>query len=188
MRLRLDALITEVENKERIESNTDHRSGLTLEETIREQCVWGIDCYTRRNLELAMEAMDVPKDHKCASDEWRQQFIEKTVLPAINAQEPSEAHKMESVMLSIIRNGTEAEVEAAKAIFHWIELLGCAHFKIHPKGTGHPRDLTQQLLRPWPAGVVCLQKEGIKPNTFIKQYLGQVSTPNLFILVLVQVS
>ena len=88
-------------------------------------------------LELAIEAMDVPSDHPSASKSWRQHFIEKIVLPAINRQGPLDAHKMEAAMGAIIATGSVHHVEAAKAILHWIDILGSAHFKIHPKGTGH---------------------------------------------------
>ena len=49
----------------------------------REQTVWGIDCYTRRMLEIAIEDRVVPKELHRASVVCN--FIDRIVLPAINS-------------------------------------------------------------------------------------------------------
>ena len=41
------------------------------------------------------------------------------------------------------------------------EILGDDHFRIHPKGTG----------------VICTNKNGIRPDVFVSEYLGEIYPP-----------
>ena len=69
---------------------------------IKEVPVWGIDCYTRRMVELsiedhAKELFDLKTVHT---------FIEKRLLPTINAQSIDTAHDMSVALEAIVANPT----------------------------------------------------------------------------------
>jgi hypothetical protein len=66
-------------------------SSLRLNEDIKEVPVWGIDCFTRRMVEMAIEDR-VPSAQR--SSLIIAAFIEKKLLPAINAQRSESAHNM----------------------------------------------------------------------------------------------
>ena len=74
------------------------RPPLTIGVHIKEVPVWGIDSYTRRMVELAIEDR-APMKHRTLTSV--QHFIEKVLLPAINRQPTRTAHNMAVVLHSI---------------------------------------------------------------------------------------
>ena len=67
---------------------------------IKEVPVWGIDCYTRRMVELSIE------DHakELYNLKTVHTFIEKRLLPTINAQSTDTAHDMSVALDAIVAN------------------------------------------------------------------------------------
>jgi len=153
---------------------------------IVEQPVWGIDCYTRRNITSCIE-----KDFDSAI---ALEFIEKWLLPAINACPVALAHNMINAArilegLSLPRSATLEEEHAddsgderwshsllgkalkdkmcksgppwLKSVAHQLRLaistLGHDFFRVHPKGHG----------------AIVLQPK-LKANTLVTFYRGEV--------------
>ena len=71
----VDSMCVTVCDRVNSDSRILHEEPLRLGTDLREQPVWGIDCYTRRNVELAIGG--TPASAKA--------FIEQALLPAINA-------------------------------------------------------------------------------------------------------
>jgi hypothetical protein len=127
---------------------------------LKEAPVWGIDSYVRKMIELTIE------DH--VSEEYRskqsvRRFIEKRLLPAINAQSPQKAHNMTYALDYILEDQSTSVTDKrfAEAIYPAVEEKCSEHFKIHPKGTG----------------IICTDSEGIAPHTVVSEYLGELYPP-----------
>lgn len=153
---------------------------------IVEQPVWGIDCYTRRNITSCIE---IDFDSSIALE-----FIEKWLLPAINACPVEQAHNMINAARILegisLPNSTALEEEYAddsgderwshsllgkalkdkmvksgppwlKSVAHQLRLaistLGHDFFRVHPKGHG----------------AIVLQPK-LKANTLVTFYRGEV--------------
>ncbi len=135
-----------------------------------EQCVWGIDRYTARNVSLA-----IGMEYAAVSTE----FIESWLLPAINACEPNAAfditHATQFLQGLPPRNGGKLTVfgkilldKVKKSGPRWLsdaaKKLNVANsiydgaFCIHPKGQG----------------VVVIKAEGLKSGTLVTHYLGEL--------------
>lgn len=130
---------------------------------LKEVPVWGIDCYTHRMIEIAIEDR-VAKELFCQKTVRR--FIDRRILPAINAQPPDVAHNMGVVANYIIQCADENPSKVidkiyAAALADAVNFFGIDSFRIHPKGTG----------------VVCTAPEGIPPHVLISEYLGTDKTP-----------
>lgn len=72
---------------------------LQLGKDIQEVPVWGLDSYTRRMIEIALEDRVEPYRRTEASV---RRFIEKKLLPAINAQSPDRAHNINCAIDAIL--------------------------------------------------------------------------------------
>ena len=89
-------------------------------------------------------------------------FVERCLLPAINAQSSDKAHNMWFAASSIkTASRIVDEVHMANAILQAVEMCGLEYFKIHPKGTG----------------LICTAPQGIKPHTVVSEYLGEMYPP-----------
>jgi len=106
---------------------------------------------------MASESLKAPNDNEIIA------FIEKKILPSINAQLPNQAHNMWFALNAIVNNPTssEKEIDMASAVLVSIDKLGIECFKIHPKGTG----------------VICTSERGINPHVVVANYLGELYPP-----------
>jgi hypothetical protein len=93
----------------RVQDKVCNEMGVLSREPLREgidfqtRPVWGIDCYTRRMIELTIE--DAYKADKRASKfkiERVHEFIRRKLLPAINAQDVARAHNMDYALSAIM--------------------------------------------------------------------------------------
>ena len=96
----LDIMMVQVQDRVCTTDNVLNREPLQLGIHIKEVPVWGIDCYTRRMVELsvedhAKELFDLKTVHT---------FIEKRLLPTINAQSSETAHNMSIALEAIVAN------------------------------------------------------------------------------------
>jgi len=99
----LDILIGRVQDRVCTELGVLTKNTLTLGVDILEQPVWGIDCYTRTNIEMILDE----RFRGELSLEQKKDFIERKLLPAINAQDPSVAHDMRKAFESIVQNSVK---------------------------------------------------------------------------------
>lgn len=170
----LEIMLVTVQDRVCTESNVLECIPLVLNKDIKEVPVWGIDSYTRRMVEMILE----DKISECyRSDILIKRFIEKRLLPAINAQSPELAHNMNYAVNSIINTESslslllhcttdttssssyhKLDITYALALKDAIQEYTIDVFRIHPKGTG----------------VVCMNPEGIKPHVFVTEYLGEL--------------
>ena len=93
-------MMVQVQDRVCTTDNVLNREPLQLGIHIKEVPVWGIDCYTRRMVELsiedhAKELFDLKTVHT---------FIEKRLLPTINAQSSETAHNMSIALEAIVAN------------------------------------------------------------------------------------
>eukprot|EP01050_Picozoa_sp_SAG11_P001984 SAG11_NODE_95_length_17051_cov_3.557102_6_plen_414_part_00 len=119
----------------------------------------GIDSYTRRQVQFALE-----DKLKTIGEAGRTHWLERVLLPAINAQ-GEQGWDMRLALVSIISRpvggGTPAwHAEGARAVLEELEKTQ-EDYRVHPKGTG----------------VICRREEGIQPNEYITQYLGELVPP-----------
>ena len=154
--------IVKIQVQDRVcnETNVLGRGPLGIGPSLKEEFVWGIDCYTQRMIEIAVEDNVDPvyfRKEDIAS------FIEKKLLPAINAQAPQSAHNMTYALKSIMSSisSTSLDHVYANAILKSIDKLSIDTFKIHPKGRG----------------IICTNPLGIPPHVFITEYLGEIYPP-----------
>ena len=69
---------------------------------LKEAPVWGIDCYTRRMIELAILDNVAHSDGVVTSGVAVTRFIEKRLLPTVNAQDPDRAHNITYSLRSVL--------------------------------------------------------------------------------------
>ena len=123
--------------------------------TLIEKDVWGIDCYTRKNIVLAI-------GNHLASEEEKTFFVEKVLLPHINMQASDVAWDMRVALNAISRNihGNieEKYVNAADAVVSAVNRWEDHNFRVHPKGKG----------------IICVKEGGIRKDEFINEYQGEV--------------
>jgi hypothetical protein len=131
----------------------------------KEVPVWGIDCYTRRMVELSIEERVKPVE--LFKIENVQIFIESYLLPAINLQPIELSYNMyysadyinKNCMINKFNILTRDILDAySTALLSAINDFGCDLFQIHPKGTG----------------VVCTNPEGIAPHIVVSEYIGEM--------------
>jgi hypothetical protein len=94
----LEIMCVNVQDRVCSETGVLQRTPLVLGQDIKEVPVWGIDSYTRRMVEMALEDR-VPADRRSPSAV--RTFIEKKLLPAINDQAPDKAHNMNYALNAI---------------------------------------------------------------------------------------
>jgi len=95
----MEIMIQNVQDRVLTEAQILEKAPLQLGKDIIEIPVWGIDCYTRRMVEISIEDR-VPKyerDFSTVND-----FIEHCLLPAINAQPSDRAFNMYYATISIL--------------------------------------------------------------------------------------
>eukprot|EP00946_MAST-07B_sp_MAST-7B-sp1_P003777 g3777.t1 len=152
--------------------------------------VWGIDSYTRRNLELALN--EVPPSMRLQPKEMRAYF-NKLLLPALNNQEDNAAHNMIHALTDVLRGAlskvpkTQSSNGDPKSIANrvrtgeankWLRIATCTkaaleaydiwgdhNFAVHPKGCGVLAD---------PNG------QGIRRGEYINSYVGEIYPPWLW--------
>ena len=95
----LDIMKSTVQDRVCTENGVLNGSPIGLGDSLKEVPVWGIDCFTRRNIEMAVEDRVPSARHTAASVK---RFIERRVLPTINQQAPEVAHNMSLTASSII--------------------------------------------------------------------------------------
>ena len=175
----MEIMIGQVQDRVNTQTGVLDAEPVNLGSRLKEVPVWGIDCYTRRMVELAIldhdailhdapndstgaegsSSFDIPKGKEAEI----RKFIEKRLLPAINSQSLERAHNMWYALDSIAQDSVSSgrEKEIARAIMISIDKLGIDQFKIHPKGTG----------------VVCTDPGGLKPHVVVSLYLGELYPP-----------
>lgn len=167
-----------------------------------EREVWGIDCHTRRMLELILneklglitvkeapvagtsagasaggKTKKLDESHRFIIEEIEAvekviaknkavtRFLEKVLLPAINAVPEQQAHKMDMAFKYIIKSARSSALDKQYASVLLQAMAEYAdndeHFRIHPKGTG----------------VICTAADGIAPHVVITDYLGEMYPP-----------
>ena len=160
-----------------------------------EREVWGIDCNTRRMLELILNeklkkiSVDKPAKNKNgykAGDVEESQvtledihkvekiisgnksvtkFLEKTLLIAINAVPEIQAHKMDIVLKHIIDNPRTTALDKKYAEILLDALVDYS-------------DSDERFrIHPKGTGVICTAPEGIPPHVVICDYLGEMYPP-----------
>ena len=162
----MDIMLGQVQDRVCNQLGVLHQSPLSLGTKVVEAPVWGIDSSTRRMVEMAIEdrfsSSLRSEARRRAMQVSIQEFIEKRLLPAINAQKADEAHLMQHALASIIaNNASQIWVEYAHATLKGIERYGSEYFRVHPKGTG----------------VICVCPEGLPAHVFITEYLGELYPP-----------
>lgn len=80
---------------------------------LKEIPVWGIDCYTRRIIELCLQssaAMSTTKKSITA-------FVEQTLLPTINSLPEDHAHNMKHVLSKIVQVSKQMSCVCKRHVF-----------------------------------------------------------------------
>jgi hypothetical protein len=95
----LDIMTAQVQDRVCNEGRILQCEPLVLGVDVKEAPVWGIDCYTRRMIELAIE--DGVLNGKQLKHAIKY-FVEKLLLPAINAQRIEKAHDMKEALIYLI--------------------------------------------------------------------------------------
>ena len=166
---------------------------LKLGEKVDATDMWGIDCFVRQNLVSILNA------HGVHREELHAIYISRILMPVVNIQ-PDElahdiAHSLESIIAALapqidpgepVSSDTAKQspglLEQVRAIVHSCvcealpveQVLHVAkqmllirqsfpieNFRVHPKGVG----------------VRCLARDGLKPGTFVVEYLGELYPP-----------
>lgn len=96
----MEIMIGQVQDRVCNEENILSRQPLIPGKDVIEMPVWGIDCYSRRMIELAIEERLKAKKYSAV---FVKEFIEKLLLPAINRQSPEVAHDMSRSLNAIIQ-------------------------------------------------------------------------------------
>ena len=109
----LDILTVQVQDRVCNEQKVLHLPQLKLGVDVIEAPVWGIDCYTRRMIELVLEGVTGDEGGKggkrkkggdgSEGNAVAAAFVERLLLPAINAQKPDMAHNMNNAVEHILK-------------------------------------------------------------------------------------
>jgi hypothetical protein len=94
----MEVMLGHVQDRVCTSSEILARPPLAIGVHIKEAPVWGIDSYTRKMIELAVEDRTSTKTRSSKSV---RHFIEKILLPAINRQPINTAHNMVAVLQAI---------------------------------------------------------------------------------------
>ena len=137
------------------------RRTLQLGVHVAERDVWGMDCYTRRNVhEAAREAHLLDDAPEGAMAQW----VEQLLLPALNRLGPR-GWDLKAALKDIHAAGREAgdrwSTRVAAAVAARVSGLGRAYYRIHPKG----------------CGIICIAPGGLPAQTFVEEYFGEVHPP-----------
>ncbi len=119
---------------------------------IREQAVWGMDCYTRTNVHQWLLQKKTFSQQQC------EEFITSYLVPAMNAVESHHAHDMTHATQYLCQQPSNPSwVKEAALCLERAVRYHPDGYRIHPKGHGS-----------------VLLSDEIPPNSFITQYLGEV--------------
>lgn len=117
----VDNLVVSVQHRLYNDDGVVAKDPIDLGPQLKEVLVWGMDCYTRRTIELVIcdafsndegadilpESNDDSSSFGCGSNcktlLAAQDFIEKVLLPCMNMQEPANAHNMDHALDAIIK-------------------------------------------------------------------------------------
>jgi hypothetical protein len=91
----MEIMMVQVQDRVCTEEKILEKEPLVLGKDVKEVPVWGIDCYTRRMIELAIE--DRVKGSKKMPHAIKN-YVEKLLLPAVNQQTPENAHNMKCAL------------------------------------------------------------------------------------------
>ena len=99
---------------------------------IEAKYVWGMDCYSRKNIELAL------------SDSWpemskskRDHFVNHVLPCTLNTIDPKQAHDIRHALRSIQQNHPDPDLKRASGIvIDAVNRLELINFAVHPKGHG----------------------------------------------------
>eukprot|EP01134_Creolimax_fragrantissima_P005212 CFRG5212T1 len=112
--------------------------------------------------------MSMPPERELAPTEWDDEitlFIDRILLPFINAQSDAHCHDMSYALKRVIESCdfvTDSRViRFCYAVLKAIDKYGKKIFKLHPKGTG----------------VICNTEDGLPSNDFIVEFYGEIYTP-----------
>lgn len=154
---------------------------------VQEQCVWGIDCFTRRLLfdclELCPELLTTQQTHKSEKQgiQLRNEFIERRILPALNRLR-KDGWDMFRAMELIKEEASDSVVQITAD--RMLQLMQCLELS-----EWSPKPLTPAIRRrimdttdnfrshPKGQGVICMRPQGLPPGTFVEEYLGELYTP-----------
>ena len=147
---------------------------------VEERDVWGLDCFTRYNVELVLGCIE-PRSQRLPPPA-RLIFVEKVVLPMVNALPADVCFRMKNVaeeiearapqIVSALERRVRAPgsapfvfreahlVAAARALVAAVESWPAANFFIHPKGCG------------------IIARAPIKRGEYIERYLGDMYAPS----------
>jgi len=156
----MEILSMQVQDRVCNETGVLRKEPLGLGSCLKESLVWGIDSYTRKMIELVIDE-NIDKSITPHNEKLVQNFIERRLLPTINAQSPEQAHNITCSLQSIINEGNDVEVAYCNAVLQAINEFSLDLFRIHPKGTG----------------IICTSPTGINPHVMISEYLGEMYSP-----------
>ena len=137
------------------------RRTLQLGVHVVESDVWGLDCYSRRNVhEAAREAHLLDDAPEGVITTW----TERALLPAINRQGPRGwdiKAALRDVHSRAKAAGDRWSASVAAAVASRVSRVGRAFFRTHPKG----------------CGILCVAPGGLPAQTFVEEYFGEVHPP-----------
>lgn len=189
----MDYLVGTVQDRVCNESGVVTRDPVGLGARLKECPVWGMDSNTRRNIELVL--LDSLSNGLESAELLGsiQNFIERSLLPAINAQDATEAHNMTSSLRFITQVLITSKPYYIVMLFYIkLDYLCClsTFIKQHPMYSSEHKDYANKVLtaielfgidmfriHPKGTGVVCTDPAGIAPHVVISEYLGELYPP-----------
>jgi hypothetical protein len=134
---------------------------LQIGKHLEEIPVWGMDSYSRGNIEMALEDMPTESGLEPLTKSERSTWIERTLAPAINRQGVN-GYDIKLALQDLVNCATTAQSrKMPQVVLESVDDLGQEHFRLHPKGTG----------------VVCRVPGGIAAQQFVTEYLGELVPP-----------
>lgn len=162
---RLENMLQQVVDRANNEKGTLLQPEKTVGHELSEIPVWGMDCFTRRNIEIALEEAPSVPSSSGVEQVWplstwgpkeRTRWLEHVLLPAINQSGSCDMTQALRRITDVGKN--EEDREAARTVLRAYEALGAKSFRCHPKGTG----------------IVYRDSAGIAAHTFVSKYLGEL--------------
>ncbi len=125
----LEIMLVQVQDRVCTEDGVLRRTPLGLGSDLKEVPVWGIDSYTRRLIEIAIEDK-VAEDKRSAAT--IKTFIERKILPAINDQAPDKAYNMQNSLDAIYNVRTTYQFFIRPSDTHYELPFSILSFRIPP--------------------------------------------------------
>jgi len=155
--------------------------GLTLGKELEIADMWGLDCFSRQNIQSVLEIAGGMME-----EETQRVYIQRLLVPVIDFQ-PSDrsydiTHSLRSILhcldaweqtdtdevkqlvmtlLSNIHIPRDSLLRCTRALMYFSLRFDLENFRIIPKG----------------AGVRCIKPSGIPAGTFVTRYLGELYSP-----------